>query len=83
MSLSIDRYHAIVYPMKFLQGGEQAFLLEASFLNEGGIVFINILFLIIVLLFPPSFPPPLFVLLQHLLPHFMGLVVQKGIEDKV
>ena len=24
VSLSIDRYHAIVYPMKFLQGGEQA-----------------------------------------------------------
>lgn len=24
VSLSIDRYHAIVYPMKFLQGGKQA-----------------------------------------------------------
>lgn len=24
VSLSIDRYHAIVYPMKFLQGGKLA-----------------------------------------------------------
>ena len=71
VSLSIDRYHAIVYPMKFLQGGKVAqssAILKKSSLGEGRVVFTNIILLVMVFFLPISSS-----LLSF---YFMGLIVK-------